>query len=122
MKTASLFLGCLVTVSLLLAAGAPPVQTPHPARRIHGFVGEVVTVAAATGEISARETLHAGSQRQTSFQVTVQTRILCGKTPCPLANVHPNDHVTIKYVLGPRKVRQALVILVTPVAAPFSRK
>lgn len=112
--------------------GAPPTSTtasapasstasPAPRRpRIHSFVGEVVEIQA--DKLVVRETLRDGSPKTTTFSTTAKTAVIRGADPATLADVHANDHVTIKYREDPAKNKEAVSIRITPSAAPKPSK
>lgn len=109
------------------SSGNPPAalrETPAETRRPRprGFVGEVVSVSPAESRFTARETLNDGSPKTTQFQTTPQTRIVCGKESCSLADVKVNDHVTVKYADTPSGQRKALTVRITPAAKPKTAK
>ncbi len=105
------------------ASPAPSKEAAESRRgRPRGYVGEVVSVSPGTASFTARETLHDGSPKTTTFRTTPQTRFTCGKAPGALADVKPNDHVTIKYADAARGERRALTVRVTPAAKPKPAK
>jgi len=115
-------LACLFVAGLV--AGGParpnsPAAAPAPERaRIHGFVGEIVQIYPAIGRIVARDSLRAGSRKETTFQIERSTRITRAGLAGSAADIHRGDHVTIKYLVAAGGVRRAVTILVTPVAGP----
>ncbi len=101
-------------------APAPTSSTASPAPRrprIHSFVGEVVEVQ-ADQKLVVRETLRDGSPKTTTFSTTAKTAIIRGTDAATIADVHANDHVTIKYREDPAKNKEAVSIRITPSAAP----
>lgn len=102
------------------STSAAPARDAAESRRARprGYVGEVVSVTPADGTFTARETLHDGSPKTTTFRTTAQTRFTCGKEPCTLADVKVNDHVTVKYADAAKGEHKALTVRVTPAARP----
>lgn len=101
------------------SSGAPSTTTPPPRRpRIHSLVGEVVEVQAADQKLIVRETLRDGSPKTTTFSTTPKTVVVRGTDSATLADVHANDHVTIKYREDPQKKKEAVTIRITPSATP----
>jgi hypothetical protein len=97
--------------------------TPPPHRpRTHSLVGEVVEIQAADQKLIVRETLRDGSPKTTTFSTTPKTTVVRGTDPATLADVHVNDHVTIKYREDPSKNKEAVTIRITPSAAPKAPK
>jgi hypothetical protein len=81
-------------------------------------VGEVVEVQAADQKLVVRETLRDGSPKTTTFSMTAKTAVIRGADAATLADVHANDHVTIKYREDAAKNKEAVAIRITPSAAP----
>ena len=81
-------------------------------------MGEVVEVQ-ADQKLVVRETLRDGSPKTTTtFSTTAKTAIIRGTDAATIADVHANDHVTIKYREDPAKNKEAVSIRITPSAAP----
>jgi len=95
------------------ASGSPAAKKP----RFHFFVGEVVEVMAAQTRFSVRETLRDGPPKVTFFTATPETAVFRGKEHGTFADVHVNDHVTIKYGEGSGE-KHAISIRITPSAKP----
>lgn len=105
--------------SLATATGASSTTTPPPHRpRIHSLVGEVVEIQPADRKLIVRETLRDGSPKTTTFSTTPKTVVVRGADSATLADVHANDHVTIKYREDKEKHKEAVTIRITPSAAP----
>ena len=96
------------------STAAPPPHRP----RIHSLVGEVVEIQTQDQKLIVRETLRDRSPKTTTFSTTPKTTVVRGTDPATLADVHVNDHVTIKYREDPSKNKEAVTIRITPSAAP----
>lgn len=110
-------------------APAPPpaasssTAPPAPRRpRVHSFVGEIVEVRAAEQKLIVRETLRDGSPKTTTFATTPKTAVVRGSDAATLADIHANDHVTIKYREDSARNKEAVSIRITPSAAPKAPK
>jgi hypothetical protein len=105
------------------SAATSSTSPPAPRRpRIHSLVGEIVEVQAAVQKLIVRETLRDGSPKTTTFNTTLKTVVVRGADAATLADVHPNDHVTIKYREDAAKNKEAVSIRITPSAAPKPSK
>jgi hypothetical protein len=101
------------------APGPPSTTSPPPHRpRIHSLVGEVVEIQTADQKLIVRETLRDGSPKTTTFSTNPKTGVIRGADSATLADVHVNDHVTIKYREDSSKNKEAVTIRITPSAAP----
>ena len=104
-------------------APTPSTATPAPRRpRVHSFVGEIVEVRAAEQKLIVRETLRDGSPKTTTFATTPKTAVVRGADAATLADIHANDHVTIKYREDSARNKEAVSIRITPSAAPKAPK
>jgi hypothetical protein len=109
------------TASGTVAPGSSTASAPHRART-HSLVGEVVEIQAADQKLIVRETLRDGSPKTTTFSTTPKTVVLRAADAAGLADVHVNDHVTIKYREDASKNKEAVSIRITPAAAPKTPK
>ncbi|MGH9443813.1 MAG: hypothetical protein ACRD16_16230 [Thermoanaerobaculia bacterium] len=103
-------------------AGSSTTSPPPRRPRVHSFVGEVVEVQAAQQKLIVRETLRDGSPKTTTFLTNARTVVVRGADAAGLADVHANDHVTIKYREDASKNKEAVTIRITPSAAPKPTK
>jgi hypothetical protein len=71
--------------------------SPAARRRIRAFVGEVLTVEPKALRFSARESLKDGSLKSTTFDVDTRTKFSRANSVASFADLHPNDHVIVKY-------------------------
>jgi hypothetical protein len=74
-----------------------PTAAPAARRRIRAFVGEVLTVEPKALRFSARESLKDGSLKSTTFDVDAWTKFSRANGVASFADLHPNDHVIVKY-------------------------
>jgi hypothetical protein len=112
---------------LLLWPGSAfaPRQAPPPAPssnaassrpHVRAFVGEVLAVEPKAFRFSARESLKDGSLKSTTFEVSRETKFRRASSAAGFADLHPNDHVIVKYVddRATRRKRAVSVTIVPP--------
>ncbi len=104
------------------ASSASSTSAPPHRVRVHSLVGEVVEIQAADQKLIVRETLRDGSPKTTTFATTPKTVVVRAADAATLADLHVNDHVTIKYREDASKNKEAVSIRITPSASPKTPK